>query len=342
MEIVVAQEKDRESWDAFVAESPEGSFLQSWWWGSFQGAAGFHVERVMFRDKGVLLGACLLVEHHVLMRKSYWYAPWGPVTTGKLTENEYLDLLQSLRLHLLKTKHAAQTFLRVEPKISEKEDRLLTQDRFSLLHRGVQPRDTLLLDLRCSEDDLLRQMHSKTRYNIRLAIRHGVTIAEETNETGVRHFLEMAKEIEQKDSFHFHPAAYYRTMVNVLGSQNKLSLLVAYHDNDPLAAGIFIKFGGVYTYAHGASFKKKNHVMAPHMLHWEALLRAKKEGFFWYDFFGIAPDNSVHHPWAGISRFKRGFGGQEKHYIGAADAIFDPFQYRFFNMARAIREIIKK
>jgi lipid II:glycine glycyltransferase (peptidoglycan interpeptide bridge formation enzyme) len=197
----------------------------------------------------------------------------------------------------------------------------------------------LLLDLKQSEDDLLRQMHSKTRYNIRIAIRHGVTVAEETNTDGLTIFCAMAREIESRGGFHYHKEKYYQKMLEVLGKEQGIALIVARHNGEPLAAGIFIKSGKTFTYAHGASYKKKAHVMAPHLLHWEAIVQAKSLGFQLYDFFGVAPNEDPKHPWAGISRFKRGFGGSEQHYLGAWDTIFDVIGYRSLNAAKALRGV---
>jgi lipid II:glycine glycyltransferase (peptidoglycan interpeptide bridge formation enzyme) len=337
---------DRRTWDDFVERSSSGSFLQSWLWGDFQQAAGFQVLRLKIakKDSGDLLGICLLVERKLPFHKAYWYAPWGPVLKDELSNEERFLVLNLLRANVSFVSKNHPIFLRIEPH-REKNDEgisVLMKARFSAIGTGVQPKDTLLLDLRQNEDDLLRGMHSKTRYNIRVAIRHGITVSEKTNKEGLEIFMAMAQEIQNRGGFHYHTRHYYQKMLEVLGSEQKVRLLVALYKNEPLAAGIFIKFGKTYTYAHGASFKKKAHVMAPHFLHWEAILQAKKEGFEWYDFFGIAPNENPKHPWAGISRFKRGFGGQEKNFIGAADGVFDVTQYKILNIGKALREILHK
>lgn len=346
MLISTVQENERNIWDDFVTESSDGSFLQSWIWGEFQKAAGFQVLRLKIAEKnsGNLLAVCLFVERKLPFRKSYWYAPWGPVLKESLSIEERFLALHLLRANISSFSKNNPIFLRIEPHHEKNNDEntILERARFSMLGTGVQPKDTLLLDLRQSEDDILRGMHSKTRYNIRVAIRHGVTVSENTNEEGLKTFMTMAQEIQKLGGFHYHQFDYYQKILKVLGSEQQVRLIVASYKNEPLAAGIFIKFGKVYTYAHGASFKKKAHVMAPHLLHWEAILQAKKEGFEWYDFFGIAPNENPKHPWAGISRFKRGFGGQEKNFIGVADGIFDVAQYKILNIGRALREILHK
>lgn len=373
MKIIEAKIEDRQKWDDFVNQQSSGSFLQSWLWGNFQSAADFRIQRLIISDGdnreiasathhegaglqpsplgfGVAgaktdtdnwLAVCLLVERRLSFGRSYWYAPWGPVVKEGLQENNYQLILQTLRAHFATKRHSSEMFLRIEPHLysSEVGKILLNEAKFSPLEKSVQPKDTLLLDLKQSEDDLLRQMHSKTRYNIRIAIRHGVTVSEETSPEGLKVFYAMAREIESRGGFHYHKEKYYQKMLEILGREQSVSLLVARHDGEPLAAGIFIKSGKTFTYSHGASYKKKAHVMAPHLLHWEAILQAKKQGFQNYDFFGVAPDENPKHPWAGISRFKRGFGGAEQHYLGAWDAVFDGIGYRALNSARALRNI---
>lgn len=346
MLLSLVQENERSIWDDFVAKSYDGSFLQSWIWGEFQKAAGFQILRLKITEKssGDLLAVCLLVDRKLPFHKAYWYAPWGPVLKDGLSSEERFLVLHSFRANITSLLKDNPIFLRIEPhhENNDEESRVLEKTRFVTIGMGVQPKDTLLLDLRQSEDNLLRGMHSKTRYNIRVAIRHEVTVSENTNEEGCKIFMAMAQEIQERGGFHYHLPSYYQKMLEVLGSEQRVRLLIASHKNEPLAAGIFIKFGKTYTYAHGASFKKKAHVMAPHLLHWETLLQAKKEDFESYDFFGIAPNENPRHPWAGISRFKRGFGGSEKNFVGAADGIFDATQYKILNIGRALRGVLHK
>jgi len=346
MLITEATTAERATWDEFVSNQTDGSFLQSWIWGNFQQAAGFQILRLKITTKssGDILAVCLLVERKLPFHKSYWYAPWGPVLKEGLSNEERFLVLHLFRANISSLLKNNPIFLRIEPhhKKNDEESKILERARFVTIDMGVQPKDTLLLDLRQSEDNLLRGMHSKTRYNIRVAIRHGVTVSESTDKEGCKTFMAMAKEIESRGGFHYHQFDYYQKMLEVLGSEQRVRLLVASYEGEALAAGIFIKFGKTYTYAHGASFKKKAHVMAPYLLHWEAILQAKKEGFESYDFFGIAPNENPQHPWAGISRFKRGFGGQEKNFIGAADGIFDATQYKILNIGRALRGVLHK
>jgi lipid II:glycine glycyltransferase (peptidoglycan interpeptide bridge formation enzyme) len=113
-----------------------------------------------------------------------------------------------------------------------------------------------------------------------------------------------------------------------------VELAVAEHAGEGLAVHILIAFGDTVTYAHGASSSRKRELMAPHLLQWASMTRAKTQGFTHYDFFGVAPAEApASHPWAGITRFKEGFGGQRVSYPGAYDFVLNAPGYWLYTVA---------
>ena len=124
-------------------------------------------------------------------------------------------------------------------------------------------------------------------------------------------------------------------------------LALAEYAGEVLAAHIVISFGETATYVHGASSSKSREVMAPHLLQWKTIKRAQEKGFKKYDFFGVAPHSAkasrgtdASHPWAGITRFKLGFGGRREDYIGAYDLVLHDGMYHIFNAARRLRHLL--
>ena len=55
------------------------------------------------------------------------------------------------------------------------------------------------------------------------------------------------------------------------------------------------------------------------MVQWEIIKEAKRRGCALYNFWGIAPEGAGDHPWAGLSLFKKGFGGFSEEYIRTQD-----------------------
>lgn len=372
MHVVEATDNLQEGWDAFVAGSPLGSFLQSWAWGDFQRAAGLKITRLLvragFADRD-LWAACLLVHRPLPLRQRYLSAPWGPVlrvpdVALPGADDDTARVFAAFTAGLSERLIGGTVFARIEPRLplTPAHTKSLSAHGYVVSGRSIQPRDTRILDLTQTEDELLRAMHPKTRYNIRLARRYGVTVTEQTTSEGIDVFLRLAREVERTGHFHYHPDAYYRAMLNILAPRGMLQVFVARQQGVPLAANMLFRFGTTVTFGHGANHSRRRHVMAPALLQWECVLQAKATGATRYDFFGIAPQSPAAgsqspvggiwklvaggrqpnlHPWTGITRFKSGFGGTEEHYVGGADLVGDPVAYRLYEVGRSLKTLLR-
>jgi peptidoglycan pentaglycine glycine transferase (the first glycine) len=321
------QVKDPNGWNQEVLRK-SGGFLQSWQWGEFQKAAGSEVIRL--RDAAGAMGQ--FVSRRLPLGKRYWYCPRGPLgeAAGLLNAKDF----------------SGSAFVRIEPVENPKAQKL-TPDAF--LRRlkktaSVQPAQTMIVDLRKDAGDLLAAMHEKTRYNIRLAERKGVKVYGATIDD-FEAFWELMSETAKRDGFHEHSGAHYRKMLETLAGDPavqsdaapKARLVFAEHDGRVLAANLMIYFGDTATYLHGASSSVRREVMAPHLLHWRCMLEAKSWGYAGYDFWGVAPPDEPDHAWAGITRFKKGFGGSYVAYPGAFDLPIDRFWYTLYSLAQRLR-----
>ncbi len=300
-----------------------GGFLQSWEWGTFQERVGLRVLRL----KDGASGACgQFLRRELPFGKCYWYCPRGPL--GRMPGLEKVDAFKD------------SLFLRLEPRDSEGV-------AGSLKVKDVQPGQTLIVDLRQEPEALLAAMHEKWRYNIRLAERKGVRVymAGAGDASALEIFWGLMSETTERDGFRAHDKDYYRLMLETLagdpqadGAERPVARLVfAEHDGKVLAANLMLYFGTTATYLHGASSRERRDVMAPQLLHWKAMLDAKAWGFASYDFWGVAPEGVEGHSWAGISRFKRGFGGKYVAYPGTYDLPVDRFWYTLYRLARRAR-----
>ena len=117
---------------------------------------------------------------------------------------------------------------------------------------------------------------------------------------------------------------------------------MAKHDSEYVAANIMCFFGDTANYLHGASSNKHRDVMAPHLLQWKAVCDAKKDGFKYYDFWGIAPNDDPKHGWAGVTRFKKGFGGEQVNYPGTFDMVVSKKWYLIYKVFRFINRTLPK
>ncbi|MBX4187311.1 MAG: peptidoglycan bridge formation glycyltransferase FemA/FemB family protein, partial [Candidatus Doudnabacteria bacterium] len=206
--------------------------------------------------------------------------------------------------------------------------------------KDMQPANNWYLNLEKSEEELLIGMKPKTRYNINLAQRKGVTVREGKAEDLLIMF-KLFLETAGRNQIRLHPQNYYFQMWEQL-SPGYLKVLIAEYQGRPLAAMILTLFGDMATYLHGGSSQIMKEAMTPYLLHWEAIKLAKTSGMKNYDFGGIAPHNTESHAWAGISRFKKGFGGYEVTYPGSFDLIYSPLWYNVYKNARGLQSILRR
>lgn len=307
---------DKQAWNAFVLKHGprSGSFLQSWQWGEFQKQAGEKVDRQTWTHDKEIVGVAQWLERELPLFGQYKFCPKGPISIKKIdVADEAKDL-----------------FLRIEP--SEKH--LLTNAHKSI---DLNPADTLITDLTKSEGELFAQMHSKTRYNIRLAKKHGVEVS--FSNIQIDDVWQLFEQTASRGVFRLHPKTYYQKMVDTLSEEYCQAFFAsASYQGEIVAANVMIDFGNTRTYLHGASSNTHRKVMAPYVLHWVLMQDAKEKGLTHYDWWGVAPvEAGKEHPWSGISRFKRGFGGEEVGSPGTYDVVLKPKMYWFYGIMRQVR-----
>ena len=195
----------------------------------------------------------------------------------------------------------------------------------------ILPTNTIFLNLEHDEDNLLKKMKPKTRYNIRLSQRKGITVREYgINELDL--WYSIYKETSLRNNITLHAKEYFHT---VLAQQTdsldvEPKLLMADHDGDYLAAMFLVLSKKRGTYLYGASSGRKRNLMATYAVQWKAIKIAKAAGCKEYDMFGTAPNANSSHPLHGLYRFKKGFGGNLFHRMGCWDYPLDQEAYQAF------------
>lgn len=309
---IISENIDQAAFDDLVG----AEFSQAYFWGDLLAAEEGGIVRLS-SGRAVLSA----FPRKLFGSYRYYYLPRGP--RGEAADfPALLQRLSSFR----------PVFVRLEP---ESDEALALMRKAGFLVRksiNLQPRQTLMLDLTLSEEELLAAMSQKTRYNIRLAAKKGVKIVE-GRLADFPEFWRLMSLTGERDSFHIHGAEHYRRLLD----SSNVQLLFAEYDGRKIAAGIFCFFGGRATYLHGASDNEARNLMAPHLLQWQAISEAKKRNCRQYDFYGIDEEN-----WPGVTRFKRGFGGFVKEYPGTYDVVFRPFSYHLYGFLRTLWRFIRR
>ena len=326
---------ERNDWNKFILDrAPKsGAFLQMWEWGEFQEATGKTVKRIFTEES-----AAQMIQMSLVLGKKYWYCPRGPITFSRqdvpLTKGDYRGLPLESAL-FLRLEPPTETTTPLSPPFERGEDHVRRVG-------GIQPADTLITDLSPKADDLLKGMHSKTRYNIRLAKKKGVEIEINPTDVSFEDIWPIFETTGSRGAFVLHSKDYYKKMLEALSTDDcRAYLAIARHKKDILAANIMIDCAGTRTYLHGASSNEKRNLMAPYLLHWALIEDAKEKGIDSYDWWGIAPEGVENHKWAGVTRFKLGFGGERLSYAGAFDVILNKSWYWGYWGAKKVLKALK-
>ncbi len=328
MSCEIREIKEREKWDEFVASQEHAQFLQSSAWKIFQEKLGRPCRIVVYMEGDTIKAGGLFMSLPLSLKYSYVYTPRGPIG-----EKEGVDAIVR---YTVDTKGPRTVFVRAEPPVGV----WVPHDRKAKKTKAYQPEHTLLLDCSHSEESLLRDMHPKTRYNIRLSEKREVRLVrvqagDINSDRSVETFIDLLRVTAARDGFHIHTAEHYRALFNIIPSY----LYCAWVEEEMIAAILVVHFGDTATYLHGASSDHHRNLMAPYLLQWEAIKDAKKMGKHYYDFWGVAPIDDPHHPWSGVTRFKKGFGGSVYQYPGTFEIPLNTFLYQCYTIGKFFSKV---
>jgi len=336
-------EADRE-WDAFVASHPQGSLLQTTRWAQLKSRFGWNSRRVWLRKDGRLVaGAQMLVRSAALGLVKIAYVPHGPLVDWN--DDEQVTVLLN-QIDLAAYEHRAG-ILKLEPYLWQEEMPLdrweALCDRHELVTETdvIQPPRTLVVDLRPPEQDILMAMKSKTRYNIRLSDRKEVVVREGT-EKDIPIFNGLMQITSERDEFGVHEPHYYKSAYEIFAPDHA-AMFIAEYDDTPLAALMVFAVGDTASYLYGASSSEERQRMPTYALQWAAMRWARERGCTAYDLWGVPdyPEEELEARFTdrsdglwGVYRFKRGFGGELKRTVGAADRVYNKLLYRLYKWRR--------
>jgi peptidoglycan pentaglycine glycine transferase (the first glycine) len=333
-----------ETWDHFVAEHPGGHLLQTSPWGALKSQFGWTAERVALSRDGTLLAGAQILYRRLPGLGRLAYIPKGPLV-GWHDEEQVSALFAALDQTVRSQGAIALT---IEPDLPDEAihvERLLTLGFHPSPLDSVQPRRTIVVDISADEDATLAAMKQKTRYNVRLAERKGVTVQEAT-EADLPAFHALMAATGERDAFGVHAPAYYDAAYRLFVPRGWARLLLAEVEMEPVAAVMAFALPPRAWYFYGASGDAHREKMAPYLLQWEAIRWAKSLGCITYDLYGV-PDEDEETLEAqftqrsnglwGVYRFKRGFGGTLVRSVGAWDRVYAPLRYRLYCWLLTIR-----
>jgi peptidoglycan pentaglycine glycine transferase (the first glycine) len=339
-----AYSEDDAEWDAFVTAHPHGGLLQMTGWARLKSRFGWSPRRVWLRRDGRLVaGAQILVRAAALGLVRVAYIPHGPLVDWQ--DEEMVSVLFN-QIDFAAYEHGAG-LLKFEPLLWQEEmppaawAALCARQGCLADSDTIQPPRTILIDLRPPAEEILARMKQKTRYNIRLAEKKGVTVRTGTA-ADLPLFIRLLRITGARDDFGVHASDYYRAAYELFAPDHA-ALLIAEHEEKALAALMVFAAGERAAYLYGASANEGRHLMPSYAVQWAAMRWAKERGCSQYDLWGIPdqPEAKLEAAFAerndslwGVYRFKRGFGGEIKRTVGTADRVYNRLVYRLYKWRR--------
>jgi lipid II:glycine glycyltransferase (peptidoglycan interpeptide bridge formation enzyme) len=190
---------------------------------------------------------------------------------------------------------------------------------------------------------MLSSMHPKTRYNIRLAQKHGVIVSEDNSDRAFESYIALMRETTQRQRYYAHDDTYHRRLWKILHTAGIAHLFQASYKGEVLCAWIVFVWKDTVYYPYGASSRMKRDVMAPNLILWEIALWAKSRGIRSFDLWGsLGPDPNTADPWYGFNRFKEGYSPNLVEFIGSYDLVINRPVYEIYKIIDRLRWIYLK
>jgi peptidoglycan pentaglycine glycine transferase (the first glycine) len=335
-------------WDQKILSLPGAHLLQTNEWAQVKTRVGWQVLQMIWSDdSGQPRAAALFFIRSVRIARigpkiSIGYIPRGPLldwSDRELRKQVIVDLQQfSRKEHLL--------FLKIDPELSlgtgipgrenAQEDPVgnavleeLKQNGWHFSESQVQFRNTAILSLEGSEEDWLKRMKQKTRYNLRIAQRDGVSVRL-ADETEFPMIYKMYAETSVRDGFVIRSEEYYLNVWKTFFQAGMLSPLIAEVEGQVVAGLMLFSFGRKAWYLYGMSTGLHREKMPNYLLQWEAMRIAKSKGCLIYDLWGAPDVFDETDSMFGVFRFKEGLGATVLRTCGAWDYVVNSMGYTLY------------
>lgn len=335
LEARIIEEQDRELFDTFVANHPQkGHILQSYEWGEIKGQGEWTPIRLLIQRDGEAVAAISILQRSVPLGKTIFYATRGPVVA--IDDQEAVKYLMAEVGKIARERKAI--YLKLDPDVDVND--AAWQGFFQEYgfikpgsgsgFEGIQPRFVFRLDITPDEETLMKNMHQKTRYNLRLAGKRGVTVEVAEDKSKLREFYDLLKVTAERDKFLIRSYKYFEDMYDYLVPKGYGQLFYAYYEGKMIAATFYLQFGARAWYLYGASANEYRNVMPNYLLQWTMIQYAKEHGCTMYDFRGVPGQVPPEHPLYGLYKFKKGFNGDYVEFIGEYDLIYNKTFYKLY------------
>jgi lipid II:glycine glycyltransferase (peptidoglycan interpeptide bridge formation enzyme) len=312
---------DKVQWENFVQSNRESTFLQSWNWGEFNKNTGEKIWRLGVFNNEELLTTALVIKVDA-KRGSFLFIPQGPIIKSskfKVQSSKLLRLLFDYLKDLAKKEKVS--FVRISPILENSKENLDIFKRAGFRNAPIHmmhPELTWVLDITKNEDEIMKEMRKTHRNLIRRAKKEGVEIIQSKDEEYIEAFYNIHMETVRRHKFVPFSYNYIKNEIEAFKNDNQIEIFSAKYNNEIISSAVIVFYGEQAFYHHGSSSSRYYKIPSSYLNLWEAIREAKKRGKKKFNFYGIV-ENKPKHPWNGLSKFKKGFGGYKKELLHCQD-----------------------
>ncbi len=306
----------------------DASIFQTEEWEDFKLKTGY--------EKSYRLDDILILQRQLPFSMTFLYSPMVDSAKIQKIGRGFIEEVKNI------AERNKSIFYRLElniPKENEAKLKILnTKFSFVKAFEEMQPEHNWVLNINKPIEQLLAEMKQKGRYNIKIAEKNKIEIIS-SDKPGkeLDAFYDQYSKTGQRHKISYRNKRYFEALLEIMRQKSYARVYVARAKNSDLASAIILYSETAALYLYGGSNDNYRNLMAPYLLHWKIIKEAREQGYKEYNFLGIAPDDNPAHPWAGITRFKKQFGGEQVDIAGSYDLPIKPMQYQMFKAAEKIR-----
>ena len=326
---------DKIIWEKFILSNSPKTFLQSWTWGETNEKEGAKIFRLGFKKDNKLVGACLVIKENA-KRGPHLIVPAGPILNWSDSSlvSYFISTLKDL------AKKEIVWFVRMRPELLDTLENRELFKKLGLIYAPMHlhAENTWVLDITPDEEVLLANMRKSTRYLIKKSLIQNLNLDITNDVKSAEVLFKLQKETIKRHDFVGFPESLFKAEIESFTKDRSVSVFICEMGKIPLACAIIIFYGDCAYYHFSASTMKYPKIQSSYFLQWEIIKEAKKRGMKYYNFWGIAPEKSHNHRFAGVTLFKTGFGGERVNWLHAHDLPISPFYWLtyIFETARRI------
>lgn len=302
----------------------ETNFLQSSAWADFHRQLKQEVIEKDTKDYRYVA----IVEKGLVSKRLY--CPLGPVAKNKTALKAALDDLKK------EAKKRRLDFVRIEPTLHDLATSDLEQLGLVKSSRDVQPPHTIINDVSVADEAIETQLSQTARRYARKCDKAGITYSVSYEPTDIHYFIKLIHEVAERTGMHPYDDLYFQQIAAFMFPKKSAGLLLAWLDNQVIAAIIFYTDGQTMMYTHAANSTEYRKYSPATGLALYSLKFAHKQGCKIYDWCGVAPEHDDSNPrwksWAGFTHFKLSFGGQRVDRLGTWELPVNKRRYHIYRL----------